>query len=396
MKLLIVHHFPGVGGGTISALDVAKMLRMMGHEVKLAIPSPCDMVIQSCNELGVHIRNIIPPPLFTYHNASSNAIKCIVKYTISKRNCHYWKKFLQEEKPDVVVLNSVAQAPLINIINALGIKSIITIRETFRLNGSKLTNLYLRHMISKADAALYLTEFDKKQWKTNNRITGVLPDIVDELRFVQHSKEEEYTFKKTYSISENVNYILYLGGISSVKGALDLLLAFELLANKRADVGLILLGNIHKEVSSHTYKILNRKEYNYQKKCHYIIDRLLRKKVALKIVGTVSDPSFWYESSSVVVFPVTSVHQPRPAYEAGYYKKPIILPDYKNYEDYLVEGYNGHYYKHGNYKDLAAKIEKTISSENYAILGVNNFDSYFKTHSLNVAKTILCNILKDF
>ena len=276
MDILLVHHFPGVGGGTISALDVIRILRERGHNVTFAIPKPCQMVIDTCETLGVRIREIKLPPLFTYHNASSNAVKCLTKYLVSPKNRVYWKEFLTEVAPDIVILNSVSQAPLISVINSLGIRSIITIRETFRSQGSKIVNKVLVNMISQADVALYLTEYDKIQWNSRNRTCAVLPDIVDDNRYKKHSLKGIEEFLNKESLQKSVKYILYLGGISSVKGALDLLRAYEIIAEKRKDIGLLLLGNNNRDVKGELFRFFNRCEYNYYRKCHTLIDKFIK------------------------------------------------------------------------------------------------------------------------
>lgn len=396
MNILLIHHFPGVGGGTISALDVIRILRKQGHNVTFAIPNPCQMVVESCKSLGVRIKEIKLPPLYTYHNASSNAAKCVIKYIVSLKNKSYWKELLVAEAPDLVILNSVSQAPLISVVNSLGIRCIITIRETFRSQGSKIANKVLVNMISKADIALYLTEYDKKQWNSRNRICAVLPDVVDDNRYTKHTQENIEDFQNKESLQKKVKYILYLGGISSVKGALDLLLAYERIAEKRTDIGLLLLGNNNRDVKGKLFRIFNKSEYNYYKKCHALIDKFINYGYPVKDVGIVPDTSFWYEVSTVVVFPVTSVHQPRPAYEAGYYSKPIILPKFENFCEYLRDGVNGFYYERGNFEDLAQKIDHLlIDTFSLEKIGMNNHSVFESTHSMNKAEVVLKDIINQ-
>lgn len=396
MNILLVHHFPGVGGGTISALDVIRILRKQGHNVTFAIPKPCQMVVDCCESLGVRIKEIKLPPLYTYHNASSNAVKCVIKYLLSLKNKSYWKELLKDEAPDVVILNSVSQAPLISVVNSLNIRCIITIRETFRNQGSKIANKALIKMISQADVALYLTEYDKKQWNSHNRINVVLPDIVDDNRYTKHSQEEIEDFLNKESLQKKVKYILYLGGISSVKGALNLLLAYERIAEKRKDIGLLLLGNNNRDVKGKLFRIFNKSEYDYYKKCHALIDKFIKYGYPVKDVGIVPDTSYWYESSAVVVFPVTSVHQPRPAYEAGYYSKPIILPQFDNFCEYLIDGVNGLYYERDNFEDLAQKIDYLLGEKvDLENIGMNNHSTFESSHSIRKAEDILINIIKQ-
>ncbi len=396
MRILLIHHSARVGGGTISGLDVAKILCKLGHEVIFAAPCHGEIVTSTCNSLNIKLDTVGVPPLYTYHNASTNGFKCLSKYIVSYINLNkVWRNYIKGVKPDLVILNSVTQAPLIGIINSLGIKSICTVRETYRERGSWFVNYILRQMVSKADAALYLTNYDKKQWATSNRINEVLPDVVDEERYIKHTNSEIQKFKLEENLDPNVNYILYLGGIAYAKGALDLLKAYDVVARKNKKIGLLLLGNPHTEKVSRLFRLMNHKELNYREECHSLIDDFINRDLPVKEVGLVPDTSYWYESSSVIVFPVKLVHQPRPAYEAGYYTKPIILPAYENFSEYLIDGTNGYLYDIDNAGSLAEKLLLSMSTKEINItLGQRNNDIYERTHSFSIGMNILDKILK--
>lgn len=397
MKILLVHHSSMIGGGTISALDVVKMLRMLGHQVVLAVPQESDILKSTCSSLNVEINVVGPPPLFTYHSASTNAFKCVCKYLVSYfKQRKYWYCYLKELAPDLVVLNSVTQAPIIQILKKLGIKTICTIRETFRASGFWIVNYALRKMVSEADAALFLTDFDKSQWATRNIVQKVLPDVVDDERYVKHSEAQIQNFRNTHGLSRNTQYMLYLGGIAYAKGAKDLLEAYNLLESKNRNVGLILIGNLHNEKSSTLSRILHYKEIKYRKDCRSIIQTLKEKKYPVIEVGLVSDTSYWYEVASAVIFPVKMVHQPRPAYEAGYYKKPVILPAYDNFKEYLINGKNGLIYEINDISSLAEKMYTLVSCSDMAgQMGCINYEMYKNTHSFGVGLRVLKDVLDN-
>lgn len=396
MKILIIHHSSVVGGGTISGLDVAKMLHLLGHEVVFAAPCKGDILISKCSELNIKLDIAGVPPLFTYHSASTGGFKCISKYLISSiRLNKRWFNYIKSVAPDLVILNSVTQAPLLSIIQKLGIRSICTIRETYRTFGSRLINRMLRRLVSKADAALYLTSFDKLQWSTSNRIQEVLPDVVDEERYSVHTSIEIQEFKRINHINSNIKYVLYLGGTAYAKGLKDLLDAYNIISNHTEKIGLFILGNLHQEKVSLPFRILNFKEIRYRKECQALIQKFKDKHFPVFDVGLVSDTSYWYEASSAVAFPVKMVHQPRPAYEAGYYHKPIVLPLYENFSDYLNNGENGLYYEANNIQSLANKLETLLSTEGLVeSMGENNYNIYLHTHSFNVGIDILDKVLR--
>ena len=396
MKILLIHHFPGVGGGTISALDLARMLKQLGHEVTLAVPTPCQMIKDSCKDIDVDLCSVVRPPLFTYHNASSSFAKCSVKYLISLKATEYWRDFLMKVKPEMVILNSSPMATLSGLLNKMGIPCICFVRETFRQHGNKLANTILRNMIGRCDMALYLTEFDKRSWNTKNTLQEVMPDVVDEYRYKKHKTEEIQSFRFNQGLNKEIKYILYLGGISKPKGSLDLLKAYRLISTKHNNIGLIVLGNTYNgNTISKFFSITHSGEAYYVKECRKILDELKHENKPIKEIGIVDDPSFWYEVSDVVVFPVNLVHQPRPAYEAGYYSKPIVLPKLENFMEYVENGLNGFLYNKNDENDLAEKLVLSMEGNNSLEVGRANQIRYEKTHSFKVGVNILEKCIKS-
>lgn len=395
MIILLVHHFPGVGGGTISGLDVASMLKDLGHEVFFSVPDPGTMIKESCDKKGIVCLNSPKLLLLTYHNASTNGLRCMLKYLTNRTPYKRWKKFLKDVNPDLVILNSSSQAPLIKVVKELNIPCFCCIRETYRGKGSTLINGILRRMISKADAALYLTSFDMKEWNTANKVQKVLPDIVDSQRYNIHNTNEIDSFKKENGIRNDVKYVLFLGGKSYIKGTLELLKAYSFVYSKNNNIGLILLGDSYLNKSlGKLFRIFHSFDYHYISDCRELVHQFIAKKMPVLDVGVMDDTSFWFESADLVAFPANTVHQPRPAYEAGYYHKPVILPDFDNFKDYFHEGENGLFYKKNSVNDLADKISFMCdSSEMLEQLGAGNHKAYLSSHSYCVAKDILENLL---
>lgn len=390
MKILLIHHFPGVGGGTISALDLARMLKMLSHEVTMAVPSPCQMIVDNCRENGITLCSVKRPPLFTYHNASSSSIRCAVKYVLSLRSKRYWKNFFVENKPELVIFNSSPMATLAATLNKMNIPCICCVRETFRLHGNKMANTILRKMIGRCDMALYLTEYDRKCWNTKNTLQGVMPDVVDENRYKMNDSAAIELFRKEKELRDNTKYILYLGGISRPKGSLGLLKAFRRVSLNNKNIGLLLLGNTYQDqVLGRKFCLTHRGEASYIKECRDIIEDLKQKFVPIVEVGIVNDTSLWYEASDAVVFPVELVHQPRPAYEAGHYGKPIVLPKLENFMEYVTDGENGFMYEKNDINDLAEKLIKSVEEGNGVKAGRANQKKCQETHSFEVGMKIL-------
>ena len=110
----------------------------------------------------------------------------------------------------------------------------------------------------------------------------------------------------------------------------------------------------------------------------------------IKIVGVQKNIADWISAADILVFPTTIVHQARPIYEAGSLHRTIIVPDYENYRDNLIDGYNGITYLKKNYNDLAIKIVYAYENQDsLEEMGDNNFKMTCDTHIQSKVKILL-------
>lgn len=397
MDFIIVHHCGSLGGGTISALDTFKLLKSLGYEVSLALIRPDSDTINLCKEYSVE--NIIDTPdlySLNYHNASSGSLKCFIKYFVSRIHKKKWVSFFKSHKQCVFIFNSSSQSPLLKISNRIGVKSICFVRETKRLRGCPVVFVLQRKLLCYADGLFFLTEFDKEVWgKKIDTYKCVVPDLVDIKKFV--NRDEQYVLKvrRNYGIPNNCKNVLYLGGISSVKGAYILLKAFSRLAD-RESINLIILGNVAEKLlnSSVINTLAHFHEWKIVKKCYSEIYRINKQSRKVYLLGLVSDTTVWYQMADFVVFPAHKIHQARPAYEAGYYSKPIIVPDYPQLYENIIDHYNGLYYQPDDDAELAKCIRTLCNNDILrSELGKNNHSVYQEKHTFNYARKQLQDAL---
>lgn len=398
LKILIIHHFGGIGGGFKSCVDVAKMFKNSGHDVTIGLPELDDSAKSLLKKNAIKFRIDIPNIIeFNYHNASSSSFNTVVKYIISLKNKNKWKEFFLSQDYDIVVLNSLIQVPLIKYIKASKKKTILFIRETIKNNRNTLFNRILLSKLSKADAVVFLTKYDQETWKIKKGpIQVVIPDIVDISSFSVSHMKIKYK-KSNLRVKENTTCFLYLGGLCFVKGALDLLLAFNQYLKAGNEGHLFILGSDFKFFSNLGYlkKFVHKKDIKYTEECLSIIKKINRNECNITFVGVTQTPEEWYSISDIVIFPVKKVHQARPVYEAGYFKKPVILPKYPHFKEAVIENYNGLFYQPGNIEDLSQKMmELSKNSEKRNKLGKNNMEMYKQIHTFQNAEFILRELLQ--
>ncbi len=390
MKILIIQNYGGLGGGSRSALDVAKVFLELKHSVDMIVDNPSEEFLTIGKKININIIENHPPiMLLTFHNASGLWIKSWFRFLKGKKNKNAWVNFFKNNNQyDLVVLNSSTLCCFCDILNNLNINNITIIRETFKKNilMNKLQFKYLKE----SNAIAYLTEFDKNQWNMNKN-EFILPEIIDESLYDDLNETSFFD-----------NNFLYLGGLSSCKGALTYLKAALEITKKRPDLkcSFTILGNTYKEFDKWSIlkKIISFKHYNYRNKCNKVIYEIqCIDKKSLDLVGLTTDISKYYKKCMAVVFPVQEVHQPRPAYEAGLFKKPIILPDFDNFKDNVVDDVNGFYFQKKDSQSLAkVMIQIAENTKNSIFVGENNKKNTIEKHSLANAKKIMQQMLESF
>lgn len=398
MKIMIVHHFGQLGGGTNSCFDICRMLVEDAHDVVVAIPNPSASVVEMARNTKVKlIATPVKAVCLSCHNADSGTAKTIAKFVLSLRHIGYWKQLFQKEQPDLLMLNSSVQGPLVCLARQLGIKTLCFIRETIREKDTSLWQQANKKLLSMADGLAFLTDYDRTSWNiSGNGKQTVIPDIVDETRF---GLSAELTDGNDNGCNPEEKYLLYLGGLSAEKGALDLLHAFHICAQQNKELHLVILGDTSGANFSKLgilQRLWRRKQKHYHEACKKELATIEHEYGRIRVVGLVKDVSSWYKKASLVIFPVKKVHQARPVYEAGLFYKPILVPDYENFRDNVKNGYNGLLYQKNNVDDMARKILHLIEDDELLRrMGLNNHQMYQEGHTYHVVRKELSEFVND-
>lgn len=357
MNILIIHHYPGLGGATLSCYDVAGALFEVGYHTVVSVPSGENEARRLAEKLKIEVVDNTPPVIqFTYHNGSSGIARCVLKYLKLQRYITKWEELIDIIRPDIVLLNSSVQWPMIKLFKRKGIKSILFVRETMRKNQLGMINKYIRKKFCQADGIAFLTKYDLEQWRIPKYVNQyIIPDSVNKDNYnMTRTKEES---RKKLGLDIEKFYVLYVGGINSIKGAGEIVSAMEWLEEPFIET--VILGNLAENLCQCSFwkSLIQYKEVKYVKKVYRQIEAINKKEPRIHLKGLQRKMDDWLNACDVLVFPVGKVHQARPLYEAGLFQKPVILPDYENFRDNAGNMKNVLYYKKKDEKDLALKIQ---------------------------------------
>lgn len=387
--VVIVHHTGDWGGGTKSLIDLCEMLRDE-YNVIVCIPKGFPRFREKIIECGCNVHEMAATiPFVNVYSGSPPLVSMVtLKSLRSLLNIKKTGKEILSLEPDVVIFNTMVTAITARFLSRKT-KVICIDRETLT---SRISKALYRGLLDKhLKAITFLSEFERKKLDFRKAETVVFPDCVHTESIREYDAGE---VRKKEKIPENRFVLLFMGGLAKIKGPDVIFEAIERLDDRFL---LVIAGKIDekqlsdkqlrhdiKYPSIYRFKKKLKKAYLSVKGSSKIVESGLRDSVDELIVA-----------SDVVVFPSTSVHQPRPCIEAGIYKKPVIISDYEETKEYFIDGYNALTFRPCDSKELAERITYAFEhKDELKVMGENNRLMTVSKHSYLECKTIICSLIE--
>ena len=372
--ICLIHHATMQGGGSKSLIDLANMLKEQ-YRVIVCIPkSDSNMKYDIMNQnLEIYEFKEKIPTLMSFSGGPPLISKNLIKTILAMKNVSVFCSEIEKLKPDAIFYNSIVSiicAPFFkNTINQF-----VIVRETLK---NKITIGVYSYLLKKYfSGCCFIAGIEIKKLHLNNLPTLVVADSVQNVEMIDFDNTEK---------QENCK-LLFLGGGQRIKGA-EVLLKSLPFVNEQ--FSLTIAGefpNVNYKISWYLKHFASFGYWIYLKRLNNLLFQS-EKKFDIKCIGYCNDVSSLIQNSDILIFPSTSVHQPRPCIEAGYFSKAVILSDYDETKEYFIDGYNAVTFKPGDYHMLAKKIDKLIINEEYRnMLGKNNQIMSHKYHSYEQIK----------
>lgn len=372
----VLHHVSALGGGTKSFIDVLNMLKTK-YNVIACVPKGSRDIIEILITCGIEYRELENPiPVLSYYSGgplilSRTFISPLLRLINEKKLVNE----ILNINPDAIIFNSIVSTLIARNIPDKIIK-IAFVRETFKNGfGTKIfKNILEKHF----KGVCFIADHERKYIQLKKPVTEIIPDCLSPNEiFVTSTKES----RKKLSIPNDKFVILYLGGSSYIKGADVILKAMS----KLSDEYLLIFAGYFDERDL-SIKNLAKHFYSLKYLLHHIKLRKaymrVKAKNVVRNVGFCSDISGYMNACDVVVFPSNKAHQPRPAIEAGEYKKPVIISNFSATEEYFIDGYNALTFDPHSHKDLAKKILDFRNNPKKKFeYGLNNNEMTRRKHS---------------
>lgn len=361
-KILFFHHYNSPVGAGLSFLHILQALDETEYEVTVCLPDIEGGLDQKIKALGIRViySNYVIPYM---HFSGSNM------HYLSKRNfdnCRQISKakgglelLIQEEDPDCVAVNSLTLFWVGEIAKKLGKKTLCFHRETYArgLFGWRSKSMK-KQLALHFNGIAFLSYYDLKETPQGQ---GKYVRITDKVDVVAYERLNKIGCRNKLALPQEEKLILYLGGISQLKGPLTAIKAMKWVK----DAKLVFLQYQPKPLISFKDHLKYLAKILLGKNLEYKIFRLIQRddlKDRIIFRPATDCAEEYFAACDAVIFPSMQAHQARPIYEAGIARKPIVVTDFVNTREFLDET-NGWLFKKGDAKMLSKKIKETFLSD---------------------------------
>ncbi len=358
-KILVFHHSGAIGGGSVSMLHILKTLKTSGNEIKVICPNEPPHILNEIQDMGINASGIFNKNwVYPHFNGKTYNVfdpRYQKRWRFIKNSFNKIKQIIADEKPDIVMLNSMTIGWMVACIDK-NIKTICFDRETLPDNGRGRRCNMIKKWLSKMTKTVYLSEFDRINAGSHAN-SCVITDKVDLSKF--DDMIDKTRAKSSLSLDIDKKYILYTGGMWKVKGSH---IALKMMKYLNDEYGLIFLQYTKKDIINNSIKLRIKKllgldyEGDALKLLEGINDRV-------KFFPAQQDMIPFYSACDIVIFPSTKPHQAMPIYEAGAAFKPAVISDFENTKEFAKDEKNVLTFKVCDAKDLAGCIIKLSDNE---------------------------------
>ena len=393
-KIVLIHHSGLLGGAGISLyytwLELAKQ-----YNVSCYVPDDPPELKTFLENKGLQPKSFsYRLGKITYYSGGNGLANPKFWYHISRLLLHKkrWEAILDDECPDLVIVNSIVLCWF--SVFAKKYKLMCFVRETVR--GARLSwpNKFMAKLLEKFCLVSFLSNYDSNTWNLANPQSFVTHNSME--RFDFEPKLEKSVACAALSVEAEPFNVLFLGGMNKLKGTKVAVESMAVLYNE--NIQLIIAGNNPGKFSCHTFTQLWNSLVHFSSKRYFsrVLQRIssssLRKKI--QYIGVQSNVGLAFDACDILIIPMIEAHQARPVFEFGVQKKPVIISDFDNLGEFIIDDINGLTFTPNDHVALSLCIKKLYQDRAlYSRLGHANYQNAITNHDrVKVMSKLILNI----
>lgn len=389
---MLIHHSGLIGGAGVSLLHTWEALKDK-YDVTVYVPDTPSDFLNMLKSKGLNPKTY-SFQIGTFSNYSGGTHlknpKFWGKLALVFLQSKYWNTQFDEEKPDLVIVNSKVLCWMGILLKKKNIKSLCFVRETMPGSPRRLVNRIMNKILRSFTSVAFISQYDCDLEQLSESKCIISPDFMAWEE--QDRTESRVESCKSLNIPIDTFKVLYVGGVNKMKGFETAIHAINELKSEK--ITLVVAGAPYLEIKSRGLKAfyqkcLKRKAIQFSKSMKKYIE-VNKLENYIHFVGYQTDMKNCFLACDTLIFPMVFPHQARPAFEIGYYRKPVIISDFPNIREYVIDGNNGLTFEPNNSKELASAILRFKNSENLLNqIGLNNYYHAIHYHSKDYAITAL-------
>lgn len=395
---MVIQHIGEVGGSGIGLLAILNMLKDKFDIVVYCVKEP-DGLTKLLIKNGYTVKTVPSIPLFGYLSGGPGLfnIDFLLPFFRIKKGMKEWARLFREEAPDVVLANSMVLSWMIPVIKQnCDAKAICYVREVLPNRWDPRARKILGNL-ELFDAVWFISEHERKYFLLQHPSTCVIRDSLT-------GKAPDLKESEDKIIDDNVFRVLYVGGLSALKGINTVMRSIKYLDPQ---IIIDIAGNLsqyrfdnNKDASF--FKIIKNYIFTIKSVPRNIMYKQLRTvhrmyPERMNLIGHRNSLEDLYKNCHVLIFPSMKPHQSRPAFEAGFYKKPVIISDFKQTRENVVDGYNGLTVKPNDPKALAYAINRLAYDRDLCKrMGHNNRIESIKKNTFEAVEIEMDGFWREF
>jgi glycosyltransferase involved in cell wall biosynthesis len=261
-------------------------------------------------------------------------------------------------KPDIVHLNSLTLAPYAPFLRRLGVPVVLHVRETVQPGHLGLRRSGLSYLVRKGANEVIFISYADQTALVGSGCGHVVYNSVDFHTF--DHRIDRGASRMRLGLPETSKVILYLGGVSEIKGIRPLLAALEAVRARIPELVCLMPGadfNLHWR-----YPLLSRLLHPQTRD-----ERLARQHFAQSDAASYIRPlPFRHDvptllaAADVVVFPSIRPHFPRPVMEAAAMGRPVVASALDGPREIIQPEVTGLLVAPGDVSGLSAALQDVL------------------------------------
>ena len=404
-KILLYNMASTIGGAGISFLHYLNNIDRTQYEVVVYNNANYPDIADIIEGMGIRtIRANNSPVVFSHFSGSNGVsfspIKVLNCFSII-RDCHRVSRSIDEEKPDIIIVNSMTLFWIGRLAYKRGIRAICLHREVYPEGTFGLRSRLIKYGLDRwfTDIA-FISSHEETETAATHARTCVIFDKVD--LDIYRNTEDRKTVRKRLGLPIDAFLVLYVGGIALLKGAHTMIDAMNYIDNSNIKLVFLQCPEPPKKKTLKDYmspkamlKLLLGLDYAAKVGSCYA--NCNNKQCLIFKPGTTAIQEY-FAACDVIAFPSYAPHQARPVYEAGAARIPVIISDFPQTAEFVTDGVTGFTFKPKDSKALAKRImwvyENKDTDELRQVLK-NNYSNTVRDHSTSTLREEIKSLLDE-